>query len=96
MERAARKPSVVTPERFASGMTFAQYVAFVGSAANLAREGSGLTFRSGAVARRDFSSHFRDWYAANPLSEAQVAADATGRIATVRRARPIRRALPAS
>ena len=74
MERAVRKPSVVTPERFASGMTFAQYLAFVGSAANLAREGSGLTFRSGVVARRDFNSHFRDWYAANPLSEAQAAA----------------------
>jgi len=74
MERAVRKPSVVTAERFAAGMTFAQYVAFVGSAANLAREGSGLTFRAGVVARRDFSSHFRDWYTANPLSEAQAAA----------------------
>ena len=32
-----RKTSVVTPERFASGMTFDQYVAYVGSPENLKR-----------------------------------------------------------
>jgi len=32
---------VVTPERFASGMTFDQYVAYVGTPENLKREGSG-------------------------------------------------------
>ena len=36
-----RKTSVVTPERFASGMTFEQYVGYVGTPENLKREGSG-------------------------------------------------------
>ena len=36
-----RKTSVVTPERFASGMTFEQYLAYVGAPENLKREGSG-------------------------------------------------------
>ena len=41
-----RKNSVVTPERFASGMTFAQYLGFIATPGNLAREGS-----RGAAAR---------------------------------------------
>ena len=41
-----RKTSVVTPERFASGMTFDQYVAYVGTPENLKREGSGGRPRS--------------------------------------------------
>ena len=49
----ATKPSVVTPERFASGMTFERYLAFIASPENLAREGSG-----GAV-RRDLSAQIR-------------------------------------
>ena len=63
-----RKISVVTPERFASGMTFEQYVAYVGTPENLKREGSG------GEARRDFSSFLKDAYAAAHLSDAQVAA----------------------
>ena len=64
----AQRPSVVTPERFASGMTFAQYLSFIGTPENLKREGSG------GEARRDWSAHIRAWYAANRLSEAQGAA----------------------
>ena len=63
-----RKPSVVTPQRFASGMTFEQYLHDSGTPANLAREGSG------GAARRDWSAHVRAWYEATRLSEAQVAA----------------------
>jgi hypothetical protein len=33
--------SVVTPERFATGMTFEQYVTYTGSPENLAREAFG-------------------------------------------------------
>ncbi|MBI4635951.1 MAG: thioredoxin family protein [Candidatus Rokubacteria bacterium] len=62
------KPSVVTPERFAGGMTFDQYVAYVGSPENLRREGS-----QGAP-RRDFSGFLRGAYEAARLNEAQVAA----------------------
>ena len=63
-----RKTSVVTPERFASGMTFEQYVAYVGSPENLKREGSG------GAPRRNFSDHLRAAYEATRLGEAQVAA----------------------
>ena len=55
-----RKDSVVTPERFASGRTFDQYLAFIGTPDNLAREGSA----SGP--RRDQTAAMRGWYEANP------------------------------
>jgi len=60
--------SVVTPERFASGMTFDEYVAYIGSAANLVREGSG------GAPRRDFSAFFREAFEKSRLTEAQSAA----------------------
>ncbi len=63
-----RRQSVVTPQRFASGMTFDQYVAYVGSPENLKREGSG------GAARRDWSAHLRATYGAARLSDAQVVA----------------------
>jgi thiol-disulfide isomerase/thioredoxin len=63
-----RKQSVVTPERFASGMTFEQYVAYVGTPENLKREAS----QGGA--RRDWSGYLRQAYAGARLSEAQAAA----------------------
>ncbi len=63
-----RKQSVVTPERFASGMTFAQYVAYVGTPENLKREAS----QGGA--RRDWSGYLRAAWAAARLSDAQAAA----------------------
>jgi thiol-disulfide isomerase/thioredoxin len=59
--------SVVTPERFASGMTFEQYVAYVGTPENLKREGSGRP-------RSDWSAHLRAAHAATRLHDAQVAA----------------------
>ena len=63
-----RRDSVVTPERFASGMTFEQYLAFIGTPDNLAREGS----PSGL--RRDQTAAMRAWYEANRLTDAQGAA----------------------
>ena len=39
--------SVVTPERFAKGMTFDEYVTYTGSAENLAREAFGSYFADG-------------------------------------------------
>ena len=62
-----RKNSVVTPERFAAGMTFDQYVAYVGTPENLKREGSGRP-------RSDMSAHLRASHEATRLDEAQVAA----------------------
>jgi thiol-disulfide isomerase/thioredoxin len=62
-----RKNSVVTSERFATGMTFDQYVAYVATPENLKREGSGRP-------RSDMSAHLRASYEATRLDEAQVAA----------------------
>jgi hypothetical protein len=59
---------VVTLERFATGMTFGEYVAYVGSPENLKREGSG------GVPRRDWSGFLRQAYERAHLSDAQVAA----------------------
>ncbi len=64
----AEKKSVVTPERFASGMTFDEYVAYVGSPENLKREGSG------GGPRRDWSGYLRNRYVKVRLSDAQAAA----------------------
>jgi thiol-disulfide isomerase/thioredoxin len=64
MERAK---SVVTAERFASGMTFEQYVAYIGTPENLKREGSGRP-------RSDWSAHLRLAYGATRLHDAQVGA----------------------
>src|SRR5207249_6951921 len=55
-------------ERFASGMTFTQYLDFIATPENLKREGSG------GEPRRDMSAQIRAWYEASRLSEAQVAA----------------------
>ncbi len=63
-----RKPTVVTPARFAKGMTFDQYVAYIATPDNLKREGS-----MGAP-RRDFSAQLRKAYETTRLSEAQVEA----------------------
>lgn len=61
--------TVVTPERFASGRTFEEYLAFIGTPENLAREGSPLGARSGAQAET-----MRAWHDANRLTEAQAGA----------------------
>ena len=58
--------SAVTPERFAKGMAFDEYVRYAGSAENLAREGFGSYFPdagSRGAARKDNSSVFRERYA---------------------------------
>jgi broad specificity phosphatase PhoE len=60
--------SVVTTERYASGMTFDEYVAYIGTPENLAREGSG------GAARRDFSGFFREAFEKAHLTAAQSAA----------------------
>src|SRR5205814_3569169 len=65
MDRTQR---VITPERFASGMTFTQYLDFIATPENLKREGSG------GEPRRDMSAQIRAGYEASRLSEAQVAA----------------------
>ncbi len=63
-----RMQGAVTADRFASGMTFAQYLEFIATPENLKREGSG------GAPRRDWSAHLRAWYEASRLSEGQAAA----------------------
>src|SRR5256885_15606628 len=55
-------------QRFAKGMTFDQYVAYVATPDNLKREGSG------GAPRRDWSAHLRSSYEALQLDDAQTAA----------------------
>ncbi len=69
--------SVVTPERFARGMTFDEYVKYAGSPENLAREGFGGYYAdagSFGAQRKDNSSVFRERYARARLAEHQTAA----------------------
>jgi Thioredoxin len=69
--------SVVTPERFARGMTFEDYVTYTGRAENLAREAWGGYFPDSgsiATARRDNSGVFRERYARARLTDSQAAA----------------------
>src|SRR5262249_21235921 len=63
-----RTKIVVTPARFAAGMTFPQYLAHVGSPENLAREGSG------GSRRPDHSAVMREWYEGSRLDDTQAAA----------------------
>lgn len=60
--------SAVTPERYASGMTFDQYVAYIGTPENLKR---GAT---GGLPRVDQSAFFRDAFEKSRLTNAQTAA----------------------
>ena len=69
--------SVVTPERFAKGRTFDQYMGYVGSPENLAREAFGSYYADGgsiSAARKDNSAVFRERYARVRLTDQQVAA----------------------
>ncbi len=69
--------SVVTPERFAKGMTFDEYVKYAGSAENLAREAFGGYLPDGGsfgAPRKDNSAVFRERYAKARLSDEQTAA----------------------
>ena len=68
---------VVTPQRFAQGRNFEEYVRYVGTPENLAREAWGGYFPdSGSMptARKDNSAVFRERYARTRLSEHQAAA----------------------
>jgi len=60
-------PNVITAARFAQGMTFDEYVAFIGSPENLRREGH-------AGPRLDYSALFRDAFERARLTDAQEAA----------------------
>jgi hypothetical protein len=64
-----RTRSAVTPERYASGMSFDEYLRYVASPENLGREGS-----TDGEPRRDWSGWMRDWYHSLRLSDAQTAA----------------------
>ncbi len=68
--------SAITPERFARGMTFQQYLAYTGSPENLAREGFGGRYLpdAGSVGgpRADQSAILRERYARARLSEDQT------------------------
>lgn len=61
---------VVTPERFASGMTFDQYMAFIDTPENLAREAGWWR----GPERMDFSGPLRTWYDGLKLRDEQIAA----------------------
>ena len=63
-----RSKSVVTPARYASGMTFPQYLAYVGTPENLKREGTG------GSQRPDNSAAIREWYEGSRLTDTQTAA----------------------
>jgi hypothetical protein len=59
---------VVTPERFAQGMTVEQYLDFIGTPENLAREAGWWL----GAQRRDWSGPLRAWYERAHLNEAQA------------------------
>src|SRR5215471_19331971 len=61
-------PSVVTPERYARGMTFDEYVAYISTPENLRREGSG------GAPRVDRSGFLREAFERARLTEDQAAA----------------------
>ncbi|PYO26652.1 MAG: hypothetical protein DMD86_19420, partial [Candidatus Rokuibacteriota bacterium] len=63
-----RAKTVVTPERYAAGLTFEEYLAYIASPESLRREGSG------GAPRKDWSGAMRSWYDSLRLSDAQVAA----------------------
>jgi Thioredoxin len=65
---------VVTPQRFAQGMTFDEYVTFTGSPENLAREGFDVRRFSLVRPRLDWSGYLRERYAKATLTGDQAAA----------------------
>jgi hypothetical protein len=64
----------MTPERFARGMTFDDYVRYVGSPANLAREGFDIRRFSLVRPRLDWSGFLRERYTKARLTDDQTAA----------------------
>jgi len=69
--------SAVTAARFAKGRTFEEYVTYLASSENLAREAFGSYFADGgskSSARKDNSAIFRERYAKARLADYQTAA----------------------
>src|SRR6185436_15315495 len=64
----------MTPERFAKGMTFDEYVTFIGSPENLGREGFDIRRFRVVRPRVDWSAFLRGRHAKARLDDAQVAA----------------------
>jgi hypothetical protein len=64
-----RTRTALTPERYASGMTFEEYLRYVASPENLRREGS-----ADGEPRRDWSGWMLSWHESLRLSDAQTAA----------------------
>jgi hypothetical protein len=64
----------MTPERFAKGMTFDDYVKFTGSPENLGREGFDIRRFSLARPRVDWSGFLRERHAKARLTDEQTAA----------------------
>src|SRR5712691_3235644 len=64
----------MTPERFAKGMTFDEYVTFIGSPENLGREGFDIRRFSTVRPRVDWSGFFRERHAKARLGDDQSAA----------------------
>ncbi|MEX2221518.1 MAG: thioredoxin family protein [Candidatus Rokuibacteriota bacterium] len=64
----------MTPERFAQGMTFDDYVTFTGSPGNLAREGFDIRRFSLVRPRLDWSGFLRERHAKARLTAEQTAA----------------------
>jgi hypothetical protein len=64
----------MTPDRFAKGMTFDEYVRFIGSPENLRREGFDIRTFSLVRPRLDWSVFFRERHAKARLDPAQTAA----------------------
>jgi hypothetical protein len=64
----------MTPERFARGLTWEQYVAFTGSPGNLAREGFDVRRFSLLKPRLDWSGYLRERHARARLTDDQIAA----------------------
>ncbi len=66
--------SVITPERFAKGMTFDEYVKFIGSPENLSREGFDIRRFTQVRPRLNWSGFFRERYTKAALTTDQTAA----------------------
>jgi thiol-disulfide isomerase/thioredoxin len=64
------KKSIVTPARFAEGMTFDQYIEYIGTPENLRREAGWLV----GPRRMDFSAILRERYVRLRLTDEQVEA----------------------
>ena len=64
----------MTPERFAKGMTFDDYLKFIGSPENLAREGFDVRRFALCKPRLDWSGYLRERHAKARLSDEQAAA----------------------